>query len=235
MKVALNYYGQPRALDHCLNIFNKYFKSIDELYILYTSYNNQCEDKINRFREMMPSAFIRTYPDEIHQVENDVAMDRSNPNKTVEYYYKGLWIKQCSAQTILEYEIANNILFDVIITLRCDTNITCDNNLIAGILNDVIVGDHETVYAASEERFNIYGTGSVPDTLLISTRDIGLRILFQYDNREYIYVANTKWYHPETSAYNNIIKCGGNVTYLNMTAFPISGWINTNGAYAPVI
>jgi len=144
-------------------------------------------------------------------------MDVTNSHKkNIQHYIMGLYIKNKSSETILEYEENNNIEFDFIITLRC--GIYFNKEKISNFYN-IILNNNNSIYLAVEPAFNIYNMGSCPDVISISNKNITLKILSQIYHIKNI-IINNEFIHPETSFYLYLKFLNLEMTILNFMAFP---------------
>ena len=220
MKIALNYYGLPRILDNMLDIYNKFIKCENiEYHILYTTWNTE---NIERFVEIFPNAFIKQYdiPDmsEYNDIINNYSLDNTNPNKTIDHYFKGLFIKQKSIDTINDYEKEKSIEFDFIITLRTDTYIY-DNHL-NHFYDQIINNLQNNVYLAHGPKFDVHSQGAYPDTLFIANKICTIKMLSQLNNIKQCVLNDTFVFHPETSFGKHVTNMNLQPIILNIRAFP---------------
>lgn len=218
MKICINYYGKPDRLNITKEMFDYYIKDeINEFYILYSTWNTK---NIDSFKVIFPNAYIKTFdiPSilEVEEYNNNFKMDSTNNHKSIQHYIMGLYIKNKSSETILEYEKNNNIEFDFIITLRC--GIYFNKEKISSFYN-IILNKNNCVYLAIEPSFNIYNMGSCPDVISISNKNITLKILSQIYNIKNI-IINNEFIHPETSFYLYLKFLDLEITQLNFMAFP---------------
>jgi hypothetical protein len=214
MNICINYYGQPRKLVDCLRVFNDTIS--DSRYNIKICYTTWIDEDISEFKDLFPTAFIRQVnrPPSIDSITK-FSMDRSNPNKSVIHYGLGLYIKQQSKQTIIDYEQQLNIKFDIVVQARTDAYVWKDTLI---KYYDNVVKD--VIYVGSEPRFDIYNTGAVPDVLYFGTRDTILSTLDHLDVVSNTVVKDSGYFHPETSLYNLFVYLGFKVYYCSFNAFP---------------
>lgn len=108
----------------------------------------------------------------------------------------------------------NNINFDIIITIRPDTDVY------DGLLNTCYVSMLENtnmLYVATHPRFDIYNQGAIPDALLISNFDVMVKLL-KFPDFRFISI-HKNIIHPETATGKNVKHQNICVKYLNLSAF----------------
>jgi len=216
MNIALSFCGLCREISHTKNIMNFLTNNEHNYVILLTTWENV---DTTEFSNYFPDSYI--YKVEI-PTENitkewlkDYRMDDTNPHKPVINYFYQLYIRNNSQNTINEYEIKENIKFDIIVTLRTDVelweNITKYFNFIKNDDNNIFVGNGPN--------FNIYGTGSCQDVLFFSSKSIMFKILnYQYNFPEEIQ-PKKNIFHPETCQFNCFRNLQLNIQFLPFQSF----------------
>lgn len=227
INVCLNYYGQPRNTDITSNIYynfihidhNKYKLPFNVKYhIIYTTWKSE---DISNFKQLFPSSYIEQIDEP--NMENyrylieKFKIDISNPNKTIDHYIKGFYVKQASFKTIEKYENDNNIKFDFIITIRTDIYINYYLPSYYEVINNNL---DNTVYTANEPKFAIYNSPALPDVICISNKKTMEKILNQLSILEHCTVNGSDYFHPETSFYNALKYYNLHINELNFKAFP---------------
>jgi hypothetical protein len=232
MKVCINYFGQPRKLE-VMNITYDTFLKDDknDIHILWTTWKSE---NINEFMTIFPNAYINQIDepnmDNYSHITTKYRMDPGSPNKTIDHYIKGLYVKYKSSDTISNYEYNNNINFDIIITTRIDTYINSSGKF-NKYYDDII--NKNSVFVGSGPKFNVYNNGAYPDVISIAKPDIMKKSLNQISIIDKCNVNNTNWFHPETSFYKSFIAQNINVVELDFLAFPQLWGVNllNNGPY----
>jgi hypothetical protein len=196
LNICINYWGQPRKIQQCIDNFKKTLACSDHLiYVCYTTW--ETED-VSEFRTVFPEAFIRQVPcpEHLPQMDNK-RVDSTNSHKSSYYYGLSLYAKQQSKQTILEYEQQLNLTFDCIVTARTDALVYHGQ-----AFNYYHLLYEGAVFVGDAPNFDVYRTGAVPDVLYLSSRNTMLSTLDHLDVAEHCVVANTNFFHPETSLCN---------------------------------
>lgn len=223
MKIAINYFGLPRTPQNARQIFDKYIcDPAHEFHFMYTTWNVENTASVERqFQEI----FIRKEPIPSKQyfsyLINNYVLDETNTikRKTLYHYLLGIYIKDKSRLTVEAYETTHNIIFDLIITLRLDTDIK-DAHL-KQFYNKLQLNE-SIVYSASEESFDIYEEGSYPDNILIGGHDFHLKSLQLLDALPHCTLKDGRTFHPETTSYKTVNYYGGRVEYLPFYSFIVS-------------
>lgn len=222
MKICLNFYGQPKNIYNLKEMYDKYIYNSDyEIYIVYTTWKTE---NIDTFKNIFPNAYINLI--DTPSTENDVYMDIINNynlditnlcgKKSINGYFLGLYSRDYSRNTIINFEITNNIKFDIILTTRPD--IKLKNNI--SIYFDEINNDtNNTIFVGSDPCFNIYNECSYPDVLCMSKRDTMMNLLDFINILKHCTLNNKKIFHPETSAFKLIKYKNLNIKYLNFYVF----------------
>lgn len=220
MKICVNYYGLPRSVERALRTFRGAIETQGhEFHILYTTWT---VEYIKPFEAAFPQAFIRKIRVPGETVFGDLLnyeLDWTNTQKgkRLRNYLLGSYAKQESKNTILEYETAHNIKFDIIVTLRTDTII--EDAHLADFYGSVAL-ERPIMYFASEPTFgDIHKEGAVPDTLQFSGRDFHLKALDILCALPNCTLSGQRIFHGETSCYKQILYHGGAVHYLPFYAF----------------
>ena len=223
MKIAINYFGLPRTPQNARQIFDEYiYDPAHEFHFMYTTWNVENTATVER---QFPEIYIQKEPIPSKQyfsyLINNYVLDETNTikRKTLYHYLLGIYIKDKSRLTVNAYETAHNITFDLIITLRLDTNIK--NAILGGFYNKLQLNT-SLVYSASEPCYNVYKEGSYPDTILIGSRDFHLKSLQLLDALPHCTLSDGCTFHPETTAYKTIIFHGGQIEYLPFYSFIVS-------------
>lgn len=225
--VCINFIGQPRNIDNAFKMYNKYLFNQKYSYtILYTTWKSENVDK---FKNTFNTSYIRLVNirniDFFKKYDNYI-VDPSNPNKTLYHCLLGLYIKYESGNTIKEYSKNNNISFDIIVTLRTDTQI---NDNITKYYDEIL---ENQIMVASEYRFDIYNSGACPDTFSIGTFDTMLKTLNQVNDFSDCIINNTNYYHPETSFFKYLTYLKLKIIYLPLISIPCDEWKKMeNGEY----
>ena len=227
--ICVNYYGQPRNIDNCTNIFNNFIFDYNcKFTILYTTWNTE---NIEQFKDKFENAYIRCIdkPEEkkFKDLINKYKVDQTNSHKTLYHCLLGLYIKYESGNTIKEY-IKNTYNFDIIITLRTDTKLS--KNPYFNFYNNII---DNSVYIPNEPKYDVYKNGACPDTSFMSNQNVMLKILNQVNDFQHCILKNTI-YHPESSFYNYLIYLKLNLIYLPIYSFPCSSWTKINKEYVRI-
>jgi hypothetical protein len=216
MKIAVNFYGQPRDPQNALKTFNNAIvNSKDKFKVLYTTWD---DERIDKFEELFPHSFIRqvSRPDVNYfdDYNERFRVDATNPNKTLYGYLLSLYCKKESAKTIELFEEISNTEFDLLITLRTDTIL--DSNVIQEFY-DAASQKTNTAFVTSEINHDVYQKGAYPDMFLMTSRK-SINSLRQIEILEKCVVPGTNFFHPETSAYQCLIANNLSVEYMQMTA-----------------
>ncbi len=213
MHICINFYGQPRNPENVRAMLDTSLIDSNHTYhILYSTWENEnielmqkLNPELNIFRYAMPD-------DTVFDKFNNFKLDSTQvADKTLKRHLLGLYIKEQTAKTILQYEKNKSIKFDIIVTLRADAKI--QKNVLYNFYSSVDLLSN-IMYVAEEPCFNIYKTGSYPDVLMFSNRETMLKALDIISIYEYCVVKNTNYFHPETSAFNILI-------YKNIVMFSV--------------
>jgi len=220
MKIGISYWGQLRDMSITSQTFNNLIKDPNnELYILYTTWDNE---NVTEFKKFFPKSFINKFktPDlfPYSTLINDYKLDGSNQHKSMTHYVLGLYIKSKSKDTIEQYEKANNIKFDIIVSLRTDTYLY-DNHL-STFYNDIQKNEESIVYTAKEPRWAVYNEPALPDVIMMGKSSIVKRALLQINILDKCPLNNTKIFHPETSFRKCLDKMNFTILPVNFRAFP---------------
>lgn len=233
MKIAVNFYGQPRSPHNAHNIFSQtILDKKNEFKVLYTTWD---EERIDQFQNLFPASFIRQVPvPPIESFKDEISkyqIDPTNPNKTIYGYLLSLYCKKESLKTIQLFEEIANVEFDLVITLRTDTIL--ESNIFQNYYEDAKTRQ-DSAFVASEINHNVYGTGAYPDMFLLTSRK-ATRALNQIDMLEKCVVQGTNFFHPETSAFQCLVSNSLSVEFIEMTARVIGcsrNWFkNDQGLY----
>jgi hypothetical protein len=225
MKICLNYYGQNRDINITKYTFENFIKSdnVDiEYYILYTTWDTE---NTNEFKELFQNSFIEQieYPNlnNYKFIIDNYKMDPTNPNKTIEHYLLGLYIKKMSYKTIEKFEECNNINFDFIISLR--TSIYLYDNHLSVFYNDINQNLINKIYVAKDPCFDVHpNQPALPDIISIANKNITKKQLEQIDVLDNCLVIGTNFFHPESSFFNILKHHKIDIISLNFRAFPQS-------------
>lgn len=220
MNILINYFGQPRNIPLCENVYNLHINDkINTFHVCYSTWNTE---DIVEFSKIFPSAFIMQYdyPDitKYQDIINNYKYEHYS--RDISHYVYGLKIRENSINTIDEYIRLHSINIDFIINIRTDTDIYTDNFKDEGILYryyNLIIKDTSNVYLANKPRFDIYNVGAIPDALIISNYNNTKSILTFPDFSSI--TAYDKIIHPESATGKMIINNNINKIFLNMHAF----------------
>lgn len=225
LKIGVSFWGQPRIIPHAYeNYINTIKDDTNEFYIMYSTWNSESTQE---FIKYFPNVYIRQYDvpdiDKIYELKNVLDNYRIDPTnshngKNLKHYLMGLYIKKASKETIESFEKDNNIKFDIIISLRTDTNIF--NGNLKLYYNRIITSD--AIFVANEPRFDIYSNGSAPDVIMIAKSDNLKKALCHLDVIKKTNVCDTNFFHPETSFLKSLKALDFEVINLNFNAFPKS-------------
>jgi hypothetical protein len=218
MNICVNIFGQIKNIEYLKQtIETSILDNNNKFHILFTTWN---DTDINQMKNIFPNCYIKQYnsPDLInyeHLICNYKLDITQISEKKMERYLLGFYIKSKCQETIIEYENNNNIKFDIIITIRTYTRLYNEAYLqqYYSILKENII------YTAEEPSFAIYSMPAYPDTFTMSKRDCGLDILNVFDVLEKCTINNTNIFHPETSAYQIVIKKNFSIIKLPFNAF----------------
>jgi len=214
MNICINYYGQPRTLEHAKNTYNHLFANLPySIHVLYTTWDHTDTTK---YKGLFPMAHIRQIPQPTEESYEYYERNyrQYTFQRTMANYMIGLFLKKETLNTICEYETKNNIKFDVIITLRVDTLINLERS-ISWCCEEAIINKN-SVYVGDHHRFDILGIDACPDACVITSRDSSFKILTQHDNIDeccFMY-EDEKTVHPETSCYLNYKYHECNIVYV---------------------
>ena len=224
MNICLNYYGQPRNIDLAKSMFDKYIKTEQNVtyHILYTTW---VTEDVTNLKKAFSTAFIKQYElpnlSNYENITKKFMMDPTNPNKTIEHYLLGFYIKKMSDITINEYVNINNVTFDFIITMRTDIYLSANiHDHYTNIMNNI--GDN-TVFVAHAPKFIVYGgegQNALPDVMFIANKHVTEKIVKQIDILDKCSVKNHKFFHPESSFYNMLEINKFKIYEIPIKAFP---------------
>jgi len=216
MNILVCYYGQPRQIDRCLEVFNQSIYDTNHTFkICYTTWKNE---DISKFQKLFPLAHIRQVdkPDILENPEN-FKIDPTNACvKNFDHYAYGIYVKQQIRDTILEVEKVYNTPFDLVIISRTDTLIW-DGNMKSCFSE---CNDENIVCVGHSPRFDIYRVGAVPDVCYFGKRNTVMKSLLHYDNIKHGIVPSIQQFHPESSLYLMFKYFGFQVKYCSFKAFP---------------
>ena len=217
LNICVNYWGQPRQLKIINDIYNNQIKdNINKFYICYSTWKNE---DVDGFKKIFPDAYIIQYdlPDlSIYKdIIDNYKYDITSISQDISNYVLGLYIREKSLHTINNYTIMNNITFDIIITLRPDTDIYNGNlnehyNFINSNINSNIV------FVPDKPRYDIYNQGAVPDALLVSNI-YNMNKILSFPKFENIAIYGNI-IHPETATGKHILYNNFILKYLNIYA-----------------
>lgn len=222
MRVCINYFGQIRDMNITIETFNNFIKeSVHETHILYSTWD---DENIELFKNYFHESYIKTYqkPDLSEPYYNNIiqnyTMDYSNPNKTIEHYLLGLYIKSKSKNTIEHYEKEKNIKFDIIVSLR--TSVYLFDKHISCFYNDIYESGSDYIYTAYDPCYNIHNEIALPDVIFIGKEYSNKKALDQVSILEKCKLYNQNVFHPETSFAKSLQMMGLVIKKLNFRAFP---------------
>jgi hypothetical protein len=223
MNICLNYYGQVRNNNITTEIYEKYINDKNNnIYILYTTWD--IED-ITLFKNYFKDSYIRQINipklDEYSEIINNYKMDPTNPNKSIDHYLLGLYIKKESYDTIHSFEEEKSIKFDIIISIRTSIYI---NNKVSDYYTTILDNsndENDTIFVANRPCFKNYDDESLPDVFYITKNKVVMKnVLSQIDILKDCLVTNTNFFHPETSFYKSLNHFNLNIVKLDLYAFP---------------
>ena len=218
--ICINYFGQIRNIDVLKKTYSEFIYNHNYNYhILLTTWED--EKMIDKFKQIFPNSYVRKVilPDiNIFQdIIKKYTIDPTNSHKSIEHYLLGLYIKNETKNTILEYLDQININFDIVVTLRTYIYIF-DNNI--SQFFEHINNEENKIYIACDPKFNIYNQNAKPDVIFLSNQDVTLKAVNHFDCLEKTVVNNTNYFHPETSFGKNIIEKKIDIVELPFRAFP---------------
>ena len=221
LKVCLNFWGQPKNIQNLQYIYEKFLHDPQyDFFVLYTTWKSE---NITSFKNIFPSSYINLIDlpsdNDLNYIDivNNYDLDSSNKGngRIINNYFLGMYSKDYTRNTINCFENNNNIKFDIIVTLRPDirlfTNISYYYTEIYNTCN--------TIFVASEPRYDIYREGAYPDALCISKRNEMFLLLEFINELKSNTLNNTNVFHPETTSYKIIINKQLLIKYLNFNAF----------------
>jgi len=222
MKICLNYYGQLRNINILKETFLKHLYSTEYTYdIVYTTWKNE---DTQAFESFFPEAFVNKIDEpnmeDYTNILNNYEIDIGNSRKTLEHYLKGLYVKQKSYNTVIKFEKENDILFDIIITIRTDAYLNKNLSQFYNYIFDISIQNSNVVFTGCEPCFAVYNQKALPDTMVISINNTLKRTLYQLSILENCVVINTNFFHPESSFYNALIYQNLDIIELPFGAFP---------------
>jgi hypothetical protein len=204
MNVCLNFYGQPKNIRNLRDVYDKYL--YNEKYNYHIVYTTWKTENVELFRSFFPNAYINQIdcPDETNEIYKNITMnyniDPTNlaGRKNIQGFFLGLYSKDYSRNTILEYETQNNIKFDLIVSLRPDTNLNANVSL---HFEKFVENE---IYVASDPCYNIYQQGAYPAAFDMAKRDVMMYLLDFIKIINYCTLNGTNIFHGETSLYKLI-------------------------------
>ena len=215
MNICINIYGQQRNLDNTIKTINQIIDNTNKFTILYTGWNH--EEML--FEKYFPNSYVNRIEknnkiiEEYKDKYNFIKIDQTNKHKSLEHIITGFFIKSKSINTINNYMKTNNIIFDLIITIRTDTIIYYNTKV-----NFNEVSSLSKVYICKERDFNHYKQGACNDVFVMSNYNNMVKILNQIEYLDKVTLNDNITFHPETSFYKylNVVN-KFNIFRLNLT------------------
>lgn len=226
MNICVNYWGQPRLLNVIEHIYNSQINDgLNNFHICYTTWK---DENVSKFKELFKDSYINQIDkpnlelEKYKDIINKFTYHSYNPD--IKHYMLGIYIREQSLKTVVEYQMQKNINFDFIITIRPDTIIS------EGVLYSyysTIIKNMDYIYVCDRPRYDIYNKGAIPDAVFISSLDTITKIIksfsFEKDNDippDFDNVCvNGNIIHPETVSGQLIRLSDIPIYFLNLHAF----------------
>ncbi len=219
MNICLNFYGRPKNIQNLKDVYDKYL--YNEKYNYHIVYTTWKTENIDKFRSFFPNAYINQIdcPDETNELYKNITtnynVDPTNlaNGRNIKGFFLGMYSKDYSRHTIVEYEEQNNIKFDIIVSLRPD--IKLDKNV--SVYFDKFVNN--TIFVGSDPCYDIYNQGAYPHQFDMANRNDMLQLLDFITILNTCTVDGTNFFHGETSGYKILKRKNLQIFYLDFYAF----------------
>ncbi len=218
MNICLNYWGQPRELKIIKEIYDtQIYDNKYNFYVLFTTYKNE---DVKKFVEYFPNSYINQIDDinenDYEEIVKEYTFEHWSNN--ILHYIRGINLRSKSYETINNYIKEKNIKFDLVLTLRPDSDIyDCKFYNLYDHIFEVLNKNPNILICADKPAFDVHQCGTIPDALFISKMDTIEKIL-KFPNFKIISVSNNV-VHPETASYKHVKSQNIDICYLNFYAF----------------